>query len=107
MPEKKTWAILTCALACVQMDELKLKNYAAEGEFFSGLEPIPATPIMCHFALSLRDMDYLEETQCGFLFHGLSVSLGPYLRLSFLISAMGTSFEPVPVLSLGTMRNSR
>ena len=62
----KTWAMFMCALACEQKKdrfdkELKLKNSTTEGEFFSGFQPIPATPTVCHFALSLSAMNCLED----------------------------------------------
>ena len=41
-------------------DESKLTNYTTGGESFSGMEPTSPTPTVCHFALSLSAMNYVE-----------------------------------------------
>ena len=41
--------------------ELKLKKFTTEEEFFPEFESIPTTPTICHFALSLSAMNCLED----------------------------------------------
>lgn len=56
--------MLMCVLAREKrkawFDESKLINYTTGGESFSGMEPTSPTPTVCHFALSLSAMNYVE-----------------------------------------------
>lgn len=77
-----------CVLACGKrkdrFDELELKDYTTEGESFSGVEPISLTPTLCHFALSPRAMDDLEDD-----FMRIFVS-GPEVPRQSVLPAMGS-----------------